>query len=155
MECCISVMRSYTLILLACLGAVSAVHPVNADEALVLVAGEHSPIGKLNSLEIRKLYLGFNVRDREERQIHAITNTSDARMMNVFLQNVMAMTERAYNRRLLTLAVQSGRARPRLESSLEELHRSLTTNIMVVSCMWRKDVERFGDLKVIRVLWTD
>lgn len=155
MEFRLSVIRIRVLVIVVCIGVLSAAGPVYGEEALVLVAREDSSIGELNSLEIRKLYLGFNVRDRSDRQIYAITNLSDARLMKVFLQNVMAMTERAYNRRLLTLAVQSGRARPRQASSLEELHRYLTTNSMVVSCMWKKDVEKFGDLKVIKVLWAD
>lgn len=126
-----------------------------ADEALVLVTSAQSSIPELNSLDIRKLYLGFNVRDRSERQIVALTNASDDRVMTVFLQNVMAMTQRAYNRRLLTLAVQSGRARPRTVRSLDQLHQLLLSDQMMVTCMWKTDADKFADLKVLRVLWTE
>ena len=140
---------------LVTLALLCGVDSVVADEALVLVTSAQSPIPELNSLDIRKLYLGFNVRDRSERQIIALTNASDDRVMTVFLQNVMAMTQRAYNRRLLTLAVQSGRPRPRSVQSLERLHQLLLTDRMMVTCMWKTDADKFADLKVLRVLWTD
>jgi len=145
-----SVQKILTAIVLLC-----SVNAAYANEALVLVASQESPIHELTSLEIRKLYLGFNVRDRSERQIVALTNKSDTRVMTVFLQNVMAMTQRAYNRRLLTLAVQSGRARPRSVASLDQLHELLLSDRMMVTCMWKADVDEFSGLKVLRVLWTE
>lgn len=126
-----------------------------AEEALVLVAAEDSSITDLTSLEIRKLYLGFSVRDRQERQIIALTNDTDQRLTQVFLQNVMAMSQRAYTRRLLTLAVQSGRSRPEVLTSLTLLHGRLLADELAVTCMWQSDVERLGGLKILRVLWVE
>jgi hypothetical protein len=155
MERRISVRRFFALILFVnSVGAIGA-DSAYGEESLVLVAGENSPIVDLNSLEIRKLYLGFNVRDRDDHQIHAVTNASDEKVMRIFLQNVMAMSARTYSRRLLTLAVQTGQPRPRSEASLSELHSLLNANGMVVTCMWNRDVEKFGDLKVLKVLWTE
>jgi len=128
---------------------------VLAADALVLVAAQNSQISKLSSLEIRKLYLGFVVFDDDDRQMHALINASDDHLMDVFLQNVMAMSRRAYDRRLLTLTVQTGRTRPQVYTGLDDLQLALAADPLLVSCMWLSDVKQAGELKVVKLLWQE
>lgn len=129
--------------------------PVHAQEALVLIAHKDSTLESLESLDIRKLYLGFLVRDEQNQPIHAFLNGSDARLWNVFLQGVMGMSDKSYERRLLTLTLQSGRVRPHVENDPEQLLQTIETLPNSVAFVWRRDLEGHDNLKVLRVLWQE
>jgi len=124
-------------------------------DALVLVAGKDNPVTQLRSLDIRNLYLGFVVIDNDGRQLYALTNASDDHLMDVFLQNVMAMTQRSYNRRLLTLTVQSGRSRPPVYTRLDDLVQALSTDSATIACMWMSDAQGAENLRIVKILWRE
>lgn len=126
-----------------------------AANALVLISNADSAVSSLTSLEIRKLYLGFVVFDNHGNQIRAIINDTEPRLMDVFLQNVMAMSRTAYNHRLLTLTVQTGRPRPPLISNRQALRSALQNDLFVVTCMWQRDILHDSNIKIIKVLWTE
>lgn len=126
-----------------------------ADHSMVLVASADSPMTTVSSLDIRKCYLGFVVRDSSGNQIHPITNGSDTHLWEVFLQDVMGMTSRSYRRRLLTLTLQSGRRRPEISENLDSLLDHLKSNSNAVSFVWEEDLAGRSDFKILRVLWRE
>jgi len=143
------------LLLLVVLGLLEHSTPLRAQETLVLIAHKDSTLESLGSLDIRKLYLGFAIRDEQNQPIRAILNGSDARLWNTFLQGVMGMSDKSYERRLLTLTLQSGRVRPHVENDPEQLLQTIETLPNSVAFVWQRDLEGHENLKVLRVLWQE
>lgn len=129
--------------------------PAAADHAVVLVARSDSPIETVDPLDVRKLYLGFSVRTEENLALRAATNQSENKLFEIFLQDVMAMSARSYDRRLLTLTLQSGRRRPDIYRNVGELTDALKSDASLISFMWQEDFEQAGNLKVLRVIWKE
>lgn len=142
----------------ACIIAVVAVlglappTPSLADHTIVLVTSGDSSFSNLSIQEIRKLYLGFSVA-KSGHPIHAVTNRSDERLWDVFLQNVIGMSDRSYSRRLLTLTLQSGRRRPAVFDDLEQLLSYVESNPNSIAFVWLEDAEEHEKLRTVRILW--
>jgi len=127
--------------------------PAFADHAVYLVARADCPVDSMDALDIRKIYLGFSVRTDANEALRAATNLSDEELYEIFLQDMMAMSERSYDRRLLTLTLQSGRRRPDIYTNSEELLRALEQDPTLITFMWKEDYEAAENLKVLRVIW--
>ena len=154
MEWCISVrlLPTLTLFVLSCLlGSEQAV----ADKAVVLVVNANSTIEEIDLLDVRKVYLGFSARTDENAPIRAATNRTGREIFEIFLQDVMAMSASTYDRRLLTLTLQSGRLRPEVFRNTQDLVESLIEDENLVSFMWMDEAEATDQLKILRVLWTE
>ncbi len=139
---------SLTLSLVFCWTAVSGA------EGVVLVTGENSPIENLSSLELRKAYFGIVVR-YDNQIIRPFRNSSDSQLNRIFLQSVVAMSERSYERRLFSLTLKSGRPRPEEFTDQDVLVRALRDHPHSISYMWRSDAERSTGIKVIKLLWQE
>jgi hypothetical protein len=129
--------------------------PATADHVVVLVTRSDSPIETVDPLDVRKLYLGFSVRTEENLSVRAATNQSENKLFEIFLQDVMAMSARSYDRRLLTLTLQSGRRRPDIYRNVGELTDALGSDPNLISFMWQEDFEKADNLKVLRVIWKE
>ena len=152
MERSIPVSRGLALFVLALVLLV--VPPAaRADHALVLIASADSPLKTVSSLDLRKLYLGFVVNSETGQQIHAITNNSDSRVKEIFLQNVVVMSARSYDRRLLTLTLQTGRHRPEIYTDPCDVLNRVASNSLTISFVWKEDADSRDDIKILRVLW--
>jgi hypothetical protein len=128
--------------------------PALADEQLVLIVSASSKIEQLDSLEVRKLFLGLTVTHNGER-VRPVLNETDAHIKEVFLQNVVSMSDITYDRRLLRLALQQGRTQPTTYRNTAQLIKVVAADPIAVSYAWAKDVARNPDVKIIRVLWHD
>ena len=125
---------------------------VAAEQEVVLVAAATSPLKELGSLDLRKIYLGFPVW-HESNVIKGLRNATDKNIEHIFLQTVVAMSEKAYVRRLLSLTLQRGSPRPREYNNLADLQDALIKDPYSVSYMWQDDVVRMPDVKILKVLW--
>jgi hypothetical protein len=128
--------------------------PALADEQLVLIVSADSKVEQLDSLEVRKLFLGLTVTHNGER-LRPILNEADAHVKEVFLQNVVSMSDITYDRRLLRLALQQGRTQPTTYKDTAQLISAVATDPIAVSYAWARDVAHNPDVKIIRVLWHD
>jgi hypothetical protein len=152
MECGDSVNRQ-VLILALVLGLLAAPAQSRADHLMVLIANQGSPLNSVRPLDVRKIYLGYHVTNDDGRPIRATTNVSSRRLWEIFVQDVMGMTERSYDRRLLTLTLQSGRRRPDEYEDLEQLLDRIETDNDAVAFVWEDDIRDRADIKIVRVLW--
>jgi len=143
----------YRVAIAMLLTSLSAPAPVCADHSLVLIANAESPIDSLLPLELRKVYLGFNVVDGSGQLIRAISNTSNARLWEIFLQDVMGMSARSYDRRLLSLTMQSGRVRPDSFDDLDQILTRIANDRHAIAFVWEEDIKDKSDFKIVRVLW--
>jgi len=125
-----------------------------ADVAVVLVADKDSPIESISSLNIRKVYLGIPV-TIGGHAVRGFRRRDDERLNQIFLQSVIAMSERSYERRLLSLVLKFGTPRPTEVDNHGELLESLANNSSSIAYMWKSEAESNSNLKIIRVLWQE
>ena len=143
-------MRRLLLILLLVSGVFGPVH--SASESVVLVARADSPVRDLSSVEVRKLFLGVPVLV-DGKLLHPLRNRSDVRLDDIFLQQIVAMTQEAYDRQILVGLNRQGWVRPAEAASVGRVIETLYADPQAVSYMWRRDVEHNPRLKVLRTLW--
>lgn len=121
-------------------------------DTVVLVVGAKSDVTALSSVEVRKLFMGLTVMSGG-RALHALRNDSDPRLDQIFLQNIVSMSDATYERQVLGLALRQGREPPPTVHSEKALLRVLAYDPAAVSFAWGADVAGNADVKVIRVLW--
>ncbi len=125
-----------------------------ADNTLVLVVRADSKVADLDSITIRKLFLGFPVLI-DGSLVHPVRNRSDAAMDPIFLQEVVAMSQSAYERQILTGVNRQGWLRPAEVSSTSRALEILYSDPNAVTFMWLKDVVHDSKLRAVRTLWSD
>ena len=153
MECRVSVrVRGAQILIISALALMATT--ARAEVAVVLVADKDSPIESVSSLEIRKIYLGITVTIGGD-VIRAIRRRDDERLNQIFLQSVIAMSQRSYERRLLSLVLKFGTPRPAEVDSHDELLELLETHSSSIAYMWKSEAETDSRVKIIRVLWQE
>ena len=133
-------------------GVFGPVH--SASESVVLVVRADSPVRDLSSVEVRKLFLGVPVLV-DGKLLHPLRNRSDVRLDDIFLQQIVAMSQEAYDRQILVGLNRQGWVRPAEAGSVVRVVEDLYADPQAVSYMWRRDVEHNPRLKVLRTLWGD
>ncbi len=123
-----------------------------ADHTLVLVVSDNSPINELTALDIRKTYLGLAVLI-EGRAVRPYRISNDAHLNEVFTQSVIAMSERSYERRLLSLTLKYGRPRPQQVTDANDLINKLEENPLAIGYLWQEDADKSSHLKIVKILW--
>ncbi len=151
MDCCFA-MNSVRATLLCCMLILLSMEIAAADRQVVLVAATTSPLHNLDSLELRKIYLGFIVK-REGKIVKGLRNTEDKDLNSILLQTVVAMSEKSYKNRLLSLTLRQGIPPPAEYHSIENLLTALSTKPYSVSYMWKDDAVQSSKVRILRVLW--
>jgi len=126
----------------------------SAGRSVVLVAGRACSMHDISMLDVRKAYLGVDI-SIDGRPLHAFRHDVDTQLEAVFFQNVVAMSERTYERRLLRLVLKSGRPRPLQITSAEDLADALNGVPCGISYMWQSDADRLNTVRVLKVLWQE
>jgi hypothetical protein len=132
----------------------AAALPAFADDTLVLIVGADSKVDQLDSLQVRKLFLGMTVTHGGDR-LRPLLNDADSRVRDIFLQNIVSMTDMTYDRRILRLALQGGRSLPTIFKDKVELINAVAADPTAVSYAWAKDVQHDRRIRILRVLWHD
>ena len=140
--------------LFAALVSAALTMPASADETLVLIVSAESKVEQLDSLEVRKLFLGMTVVHNGDR-LRPLLNEAEPRLKDVFLQNVVSMTDMTYDRRILRLALQGGRSLPAVYADKAMLINTIAADPTAVSFAWARDVQHDKRIKILRVLWHD
>jgi hypothetical protein len=128
--------------------------PVSAAEQLVLIVSAASKIEQLDSLEVRKLFLGLTVTHNGDR-LRPVLDEADARVKEIFLQNVVSMSDTTYDRSVLRLALIQGQIKPLAYKDIALLIQAVIADPTAVSYAWAKDVVHEPRIKILRVLWYD
>jgi hypothetical protein len=140
-----------TAVLLALL---TAARPVSAAERLVLIVSADSKVEQLDSLEVRKLFLGLTVTHNGDR-LRPVLDEADARIKEIFLQNIVSMSETTYDRSVLRLALIQGQIKPIAYKDIALLIKAVIADPTAVSYAWAQDVVHDPRIKILRVLWYD
>ena len=121
---------------------------------MVLVASQASAIESLSMLEIRKAYLAVPV-EYQGSPVRALRQGGDESLNRIFLQSVVGMSQKSYQRRLLSMALKFGNPRPVVQPDLDTLVSALTGSPTAIAYMWRRDAQSRTEVKIIKVLWRD
>ena len=142
--------RILLILLLLCLAA--PVRP--ASQSVVLVVRADSPVTELDSVTVRKLFLGLPVLVNGN-QLRALRNRSDPLLDEIFLQQIVGMSQSSYDRQMLK-GINRQQSLPPVEySRVADVIAALAADPNVVSFMWGKDVPHDARLRVIRLVWSD
>lgn len=153
MECRVSVkVTVLQYLVLAALVSLSATS--RADDAVVLVTGIESPVSDISSLDVRKAYLGIAV-TLNGSTLRPLRRRGDERLNLIFLQAIIAMSEKSYERRLLSMTLKFGTPRPVEVDSHEEFLERLARQPYAIGYMWKADADADARVKIVRVLWQE
>ena len=133
---------------LACLQAGS----VRAERSVVLVTNEECAMEAMSMLDIRKAYFGIVV-SFQGRLVRAFRLDNDDELSRVFFQTVVAMSEKSYERRLLSMVLKYGTLRPQEFPDVAALAAALRESDCGIAYMWFADVTSQTGLRSIRLLW--
>jgi hypothetical protein len=132
----------------------AAAVPAFAEEQLVLVVSASSKVEQLDSLDLRKLFLGLTV-TYDGSRLRPVLNETDVRVKEIFLQNIISMSDITYDRRLLRLALIQGQTQPAVYKDIGQLIEAVAADPSAVSYAWAKDVAHDARIRILRVLWYD
>ena len=124
------------------------------QRSVVLVVRADSVVTDLDSLAVRKLFLGLPV-FVNGNPLHAVRNRSDEQLDEIFLQQIVAMSQSAYDRQVLVGLNRQGSIRPPEATSPAQVLQALYADPNAVSFMWSRDVAHNPKVRVIRVLWSE
>ncbi|HPF28063.1 MAG TPA: hypothetical protein P5528_16100 [Steroidobacteraceae bacterium] len=141
------------LVITVVVGAISPC-AVAAERTAVLIVSATSVVTSLDAHDARLLFLGHPVRVAGHVLV-PLRNLSDARLEQVFLQNLVAMTSTGYDRYVLRLALQQGRPRPREFGDSGALLAALTVSPLAVTYTWDSEIRGNPDVRIVRVLWRE
>ncbi len=123
-------------------------------DSVVLVVSARSPIHEIESAELRKLFMGFRVVS-DGVPLRAARNRSDSRLDEIFLQNIVSLSELVYERQLLTRRLREASALPAEFVSDDELLDAVAQDPRTVSYAWATAAAKRSDVRVLRILWHD
>jgi len=136
------------------LALLTAVQPAWAAEQLVLIVSRDSKVEQLDSLELRKLFLGLTVTYDGDR-LRPVLDEADSRVKEIFLQNIVSMSDTTYDRSVLRLTLIQGQIKPIAYKDIALLIKAVEADPTAVSYAWAKDVAHDPRIKILRVLWYD
>jgi len=125
-----------------------------AERAVVLVTAQESPLESISMLAIRKAYLGIPVTE-DGQSVTAVRRADDLHLNEIFMQAVIAMSQKSYERRLLSMTLKFAAPRPIQVQSREELVQAIAGDASRISYMWESEARADPHLKIIRVLWQE
>ncbi len=125
-----------------------------AAEELVLIVSVRSNIEQLDSPLVRRLFLGLTVTQHGGR-LHPLLNEADAKIKELFLQNIVSMSDSTYDRYVLRLSLQQGRTQPMVYKSEAELISAVADDPAAVGYAWATDVARDPRVRILRLVWHD
>jgi hypothetical protein len=142
--------RALQLFILLCLST----QVCAASHTLVLVVSADSKVSELDSLTVRKLFLGLPVLV-EGSPLHPVRNRSDPALDPIFLQQIVALSQSAYDRQILIGVNRQGWLRPVEINTASRVLDTLYADPNAVTFMWLHEVAHDPRVRVIRVLWSD
>jgi len=124
------------------------------QRSLLLVCSDNSGLESLSHAEVRKLFLGVPMFE-DQLRLKPLLNTSDAFATDVFLQQIIFMSKREYERQLVSRVFRLGDQRPAEYEDLDTLVNALLNTPGSLSYMWSEQLEHQTGLKSLGELWLD
>lgn len=128
--------------------------PVYADQqrSLELVTASDSIELSISNTQTRSLFLGAPI-FINGIELVPFRNNSDPLIEDVFLQNIVFMSKRTYERRLLTNIFRYGGNQIRAFTDVGLLVDALTQTKGSVGYIWSEQLSNYPQLKSLGVIW--
>ena len=145
--------RAFSILMFSLLLHLNMLAVATASEKnMVLVVATGAGHLELNRSEIRQLFFAGAI-IKDGTRLEAVINDSTPLLYEVFLQKIVFMSARAYERKLISRVFRRGGRRVVLASSLESLEKDLVANPGWVSFMWEEHARTLPGITVIGQLW--
>jgi hypothetical protein len=128
--------------------------PAARADSVVLIVSAASPIQQLESLDLRKAFMGLNVVIRG-MSLRAARNRSDPRLDKIFFQNIVNLSDLVYERLLLSRKFQQASALPIEFFDDSQLLDAVAHDPSTISYAWATSAAKRSDVRVVRILWHD
>lgn len=145
MKILIAIFVSTSLLLVPAWGSDQVTH-------VVLVSSAKQPLQAFTRKELRLLYLGYAV-IKNEQQYEPIINATQKQIYKGFLQKVMFMSEKNYERQLITRVFRRGGEQPGKFSSHNELIANLKMKPNRITFVRLNFAMQDDDIQVVQQLW--
>jgi hypothetical protein len=132
----------------------SAATRVFAAEELVLIVSARSSVDQLESPLVRRLFLGLTVTQHGNR-LRPVLNEADSEIKELFLQNIVSMSDSTYDRYVLRLSLLQGRTQPTVYRNNAVIINAVAADPTVVGYVWAREVAHDPRIKILRVVWHD
>lgn len=142
--------RSTSIVLVSLFCLLPAV--ANAQRTVVLVTNESCSMETISTLDVRKAYFGVTV-NIEGSIIRPFRLNDDSNLNQIFLQSVIAMSEKSYERRLLSLVLKYGTPRPEEFNSVADLTNALRRSKCGIAYMFKQDADELDGIRTVKLLW--
>lgn len=119
---------------------------------LVLVTAAGSQLAPLSNAQLQRLFLGLPV-SAQGRAVHALRNRSERLLYEVFLQKVIYMSARTYERQLASRVLLGGGHRPAEFTDQASLIQALSQRPLSVTYMWEQTAAAQPQLEIVQYLW--
>lgn len=129
-----------------------AITPTSNARELVLIGANIPEHQSFTSFEVRKLFLGHPIK-KNNKIFKAIINTSDDMAYQVFLQKIIHLSEKNYERKLLSQKFRTGSLNVLSEPTLLKLNKALNKDKSRLSFSWLDEISQKNSIKVIQTLW--
>jgi len=123
------------------------------DQHLVLVAAQESALGVIPADDLRNAYLGSPI-ESAGTKLRPLLNVTDDVLYQVFLQKVLFMSQRTYERHVLSHVYRLGGTRPPAYADADALLAALHDRPGAVTFMWRPQAENISGIRILADLWS-
>ncbi|MDH5257575.1 MAG: hypothetical protein OEX07_06190 [Gammaproteobacteria bacterium] len=137
-----------SLMLLLILSALSFSAIAETERDLVIVTGKNSEITSLTVKELRRMYLGLNVVVNDE-SVTPIRNYSNDVLHEMFLQKIMFMSSRTYQRQLNLRTIKKGLKPPTEVTTHKAIVDALTADKNSIAYMWHSQARSNPDIRIL------
>ena len=141
-------MKRLAIFFALALGAAASWPTLAGEQRLVLVASANSPAAKLSPAEVRRLYLGVPV-VQDGHEIVPLCNSVEPIIHEVFLQRVLFMSARAYERQGSARIYRTGGNRIRDFASFKQLLDALANDPWSVTYMSLESASGMPSIKIV------
>ena len=123
-----------------------------AERVLVLVAAAESQITAPTNEQVRNAWMGLPVKINGQL-LEPLRNLAEPMADEVFLQKVMFMARRRYERNVISQVFHFGGTLPRRVDERDQLTIMLRNNPGAVTYLWADEAKDMPGIKILAELW--
>ena len=124
----------------------------DAERTVVLITSESCPVQEISTLDIRKAYLSVAV-TVDGHTIRPFRLGGDELLSQIFYQSIVAMSQKSYERRALSMALKYGTPRPAVFDDIESAAEAVRRLQCSVLYVWAEDADSLDGVRIIKLLW--
>lgn len=124
----------------------------NAERTVVLITSDSCPVREISNLDIRKAYLSVAV-NIDGHTIRPFRLGGDEKLSQIFYQSIVAMSQKSYERRALSMALKFGTPRPVVFEDVDSAADAVRRLRCSVLYLWKEDADSLDGFRIIKLLW--